>query len=421
MADRAQGGNLSVDDPLPIAGRAQTRYFRRMDDTLHPALLPHGLRDILPPDARIEADTVERLMAILGHHGYDRVKPPLVEFESSLLDGPGVAMTHETFRLMDPISHRMIAVRADMTLQIARIATTRLVKSPRPLRLSYAGQVLRVRGSQLRPERQVGQVGAELIGSAAPEADAEVVAIAAEALTAVGVPGLSVDLTLPVLVPVILQVLGVEGRMAEQLRVALDHKDAAAIAAIGGPSAAILGRLMAAAGPADRALATIQAIDLPEQAAAEVAALAEIVRLIRVRAPDLLLTIDPVENRGFEYHTGVSFTLFARNIRGELGRGGRYVAGGHHAENGYVKRAAPEPQPSTGFTLYTDTVLRALVFGPQPPRVFLPHGVAPAVGAELRTAGWITVAGLEPVADAAAEARRIACSHVLIEGKPAEV
>src|ERR1700761_2481149 len=150
-----------------------------MDDTLHPALLPHGLRDILPPDARIEADTVERLMAILGQYGYDRVKPPLVEFESSLLDGPGAAMTHETFRLMDPISHRMIAVRADMTLQIARIATTRLVKSPRPLRLSYAGQVLRVRGSQLRPERQVGQVGAELIGSDAPEADAEGAALGA--------------------------------------------------------------------------------------------------------------------------------------------------------------------------------------------------------------------------------------------------
>jgi len=365
-----------------------------MDDTLHPALLPHGLRDILPPDARIEADTVERLMAILGQHGYDRVKPPLVEFESSLLDGPGAAMAQETFRLMDPISHRMIAVRADMTLQIARIATTRLVKSPRPLRLSYAGQVLRVRGSQLRPERQVGQVGAELIGSGAPEADAEVVALAAEALDAIGVPGLSVDLTLPVLVPAILQALGVEAEM--------------------------LGALMAAAGPADRTLETIKAIAMPEAAAAQVAALAEIVRLIRLRAPELMLTIDPVENRGFEYHTGVSFTIFARNIRGELGRGGRYVAGGYQAETGYAKRAAPEPQPSTGFTFYTDTVLRSLKFGPQPPRVLLPHGTDHATGTELRTAGWITVAGLEPVADARAEAARLACSHVLIDGKPEE-
>jgi ATP phosphoribosyltransferase regulatory subunit len=314
----------------------------------------------------------------------------------------------------------MIAVRADMTLQIARIATTRLVKSPRPLRLSYAGQVLRVRGSQLRPERQVGQVGAELIGSAAPEADAEVIAIAAEALAEVGVPGLSVDLTLPMLVPLTLQALGVEGRAAERLRAALDHKDAAAIAEIGGPSAGILGSLMAAAGPADRALAAMAAIEMPERAKAEVAALAEIVRLIRRAVPDLQLTVDPVENRGFEYHTGVSFTFFARNIRGELGRGGRYIAGGHQAESGYIKHEPPAAQPSTGFTLYTDTVLRALVFGPQPPRVFLPHGAAHAIGVELRRDGWTTVAGLEPVADAAAEARRLGCSHVLVDGKPIE-
>jgi len=406
---------------LSIAHRFETRYLRLMDETLHPALLPHGLRDILPPDARIEADTVERLMAILGQHGYDRVKPPLVEFESSLLDGPGVAMANETFRLMDPISHRMIAIRADMTLQIARIATARLVKSPRPLRLSYAGQVLRVRGSQLRPERQVGQVGAELIGSAAPEADAEVIALAAEALTAVGVPGLSVDLTLPVLVPSVLQALGVEGKAAEQLRAALDRKDAAAIAEIGGPSAAILGALMAAAGPADRTLQAIKAIKLPAAAEAQVAALTEIVRLIRTKAPELMLTIDPVENRGFEYHTGVSFTIFGRNIRGELGRGGRYVAGGHQAETGYARHQPADPQPSTGFTLYTDTLLRSLVFGPQPPRVLLPLGVEPAVGAKLRVEGWVTLAGLEAVADPAAEARRLQCSHVLVDGAPVPV
>ncbi|MEI9983975.1 MAG: ATP phosphoribosyltransferase regulatory subunit [Aliidongia sp.] len=75
-------------------------------------------------------------MAVLAGHGFERVKPPLVEFESSLLGGPGAAMAQDTFRLMDPISQRMIGVRADMTLQIARIATTRLVKLPRPVRLS---------------------------------------------------------------------------------------------------------------------------------------------------------------------------------------------------------------------------------------------------------------------------------------------
>jgi ATP phosphoribosyltransferase regulatory subunit len=376
-----------------------------MNDNLHPALLPAGLRDILPPDAQIEADVVERLMTTLAGHGYERVKPPLVEFESSLLDGPGAAMAPETFRLMDPISQRMVGIRADMTLQIARIATTRLVRQPRPLRLSYAGQVLRVRGTQLRPERQFAQIGAELIGSDAASADAEVVVLAAEALNAVGVAGLSVDLTLPPLVPLILSELKVGAVPSAALRKALDHKDAAGLDGIGGAAATVLGRLMAAAGPAGRALELLADLALPGAASAEMARLTEIVRLIQDLSPDLSLTIDPIENRGFEYHTGLSFTLFARGIRGELGRGGRYRAGD-----------ATTPEPATGFTVYTDTVLRAVPAPPLRSRIYLPAGTPVETGRSLRAEGWATVAGLSPVAAIAEEARRLLCSHAWIDG-----
>src|SRR5687768_2002601 len=110
-------------------------------------LLPEGLADLLPPEAEAEATVVSRLMATLAAHGYERVKPPLVEYEETLLSGAGASMAKDTFRLMDPISQRMVGLRADMTPQVARIAASRLKAVPRPLRLSYAGQVLRVRGS----------------------------------------------------------------------------------------------------------------------------------------------------------------------------------------------------------------------------------------------------------------------------------
>ena len=70
---------------------------------MHPALLPLGLRDVLPPDAAAEALVVERMMAVLKSHGYQRVKPPLVEFEECLLSGAGAAMASDTFRTMDPV------------------------------------------------------------------------------------------------------------------------------------------------------------------------------------------------------------------------------------------------------------------------------------------------------------------------------
>jgi len=152
-----------------------------MSEVQHPALLPAGMHDLLPPEAEIEAGVVAQLMATLAAHGYERVKPPLVEFEETLFSGAGAAMANSTFRMMDPVSHRMIGVRADVTPQIARIAATRLGGAPRPLRLSYAGQVLRVRGSEIRPERQIGQVGGELIGAAGPAADVEAIAVAGAA------------------------------------------------------------------------------------------------------------------------------------------------------------------------------------------------------------------------------------------------
>ena len=123
-----------------------------MNDASHKALLPAGLRDLLAPEAAHEVDAVRRLLESFIAQGYELVKPPLLEFEEALLSGTGAALRSQTFRLMDPVSQRMMGLRADMTPQIVRMASSRLKNAPRPLRLCYAGQVLQIRGSQLRPE-----------------------------------------------------------------------------------------------------------------------------------------------------------------------------------------------------------------------------------------------------------------------------
>src|SRR3546814_9956721 len=103
-----------------------------------------------------------------------------------------------------------------MTPQVARIATTRLKKAPRPLRLCYGGQVLQVRGSQLRPERQFAQAGIELIGAPEGAGDAEAVLLAIEALAAVGVQDVSVDLNTPPLVGALARELGLAAGRSEE-------------------------------------------------------------------------------------------------------------------------------------------------------------------------------------------------------------
>ena len=163
-------------------------------------LLPAGLSDILYPDARIQAKTIENLLDVFSNYGYMRVKPPLVEYEDSLLsDGPGAVLKDSTFRIMDPLSQRMMALRSDVTAQISRIASTRLSHLPRPLRLSYSGDVLRVTGDSFNTERQKTQVGAELIGPKSELIDSEIILVCLQSLKSINIRNITVDLNLPFL------------------------------------------------------------------------------------------------------------------------------------------------------------------------------------------------------------------------------
>ncbi len=375
-----------------------------MTDAEMNALLPGGLGDLLPEDAALHAETIQKLVSVFSTFGYRLVKPPLIEFEESLLGGISGTVGNQTFRLMDPISQRMMGIRADITPQISRIARTRLLKEPRPLRLSYAGEVLRVRGTQLRPSRQLTQVGAELIGSAAPEADAEVILMAIGALMGIGLNHLSVDLTVPRLVPHLFDLFEIEGQQRLNLRACLDRKDKLAVAKLSGKAAAAMEVLLNATGPASRALGLLGDAALPGEAAIEVERVAKIVDLLATRSPGIQLTLDPVEYRGFEYHTGVGFTIFSQDSSAELASGGRYRVRNSAGEAG---------ERATGVTLYLEAII-----GTQPkPRnermIFVPKETPYEKIISLQGEGWTTVMELGPEANQRELAIKLGCNYIL--------
>ncbi len=98
-------------------------------------LLPEGLEDRLPQSAAAAARIERDVMAALGAHGYDRVRPPLIEFEKSMAARMDGLLTRHMFRFVDPKSLRTLALRSDITAQVGRIAATGLGQAPRPLRL----------------------------------------------------------------------------------------------------------------------------------------------------------------------------------------------------------------------------------------------------------------------------------------------
>ena len=371
-------------------------------------LLPVGLSDRLPREAAIATHAMRAVLGAMDAHGYDRVRPPLVEFEKSMAErmaknGEGVS-PRRMFRFVDPVSLRMMALRSDMTVQVGRIAATSLVAAPRPLRLCYAGEVATITSDQLDPARQRLQLGAELIGSDTVEAAAEIVVLAIESLKAAGASGISVDFTLPDLVDTLAKdTMPLAEDQIASVRRELDTKDAGGLKAAGGEAYL---PLLYATGAFDRAIEKLAAIDAGGALSSRIDGLKSIAT--RISGPnaqvEARVTLDPTERHGFEYQSWFGFTIYAEGARGALGRGGTYSISG-------------ADEPATGFSLYLDSLIDALDDAGERKTVYLPLGHDPKVAAELRRAGWRTVAALSDSDDPEA----LGCTHLLDGAEPRDL
>lgn len=350
-----------------------------------PSLLPKGFEDLLPPEADAEFRGIGILMKSFSRFGYARVKPPLVEFEDSMLaPGPGAACAEQTFRVMDPQSEKMLALRSDITAQIARIATSRMANAPKPLRIVYANDAIRTRASQQRTLRQFAQVGCELVGGRKNDDVIEIAVIALKGLADVGLRNVTIDFSLPQIFDAVFDAAGVDRADIDSLRATLS-------------------------GGADKAIEKLEALGLDDAALAYVSDLKMVLAGVREGAcalaiDDVSYTVDPLEVRGFEYHDGVTFTLFSNDAHGEIGRGGRYglFANGCDQASDYA----------AGFTLYMDTVRTAMPAFEGKARVYVPVDAGWDVLQSLHDEKYITVRGFD-----GDDAVLSTCTHIYKDGK----
>ncbi len=375
-------------------------------------LLPVGMTDVLPPFVDDEAKAVEKIINVFQNNGYQRVEPPLLEFEETLLSEKYVDLSLQTFRLTDSVSGKIMGLRADMTPQISRIAVTRLKDEPRPLRLAYLGHVVRVFADQLNPSRQILQVGAELIGADCAKADGEIILLAAEALRHLKISSVIFDLNLPTLFPALCSAVDINREDREKMVDFLNRKDFSAVLSVlettnrkAREAKPLFEALFQAFGDCQRVLEILRPLRLPQEVAAECHRLFDVIALLKKEAPDLSVTVDVLENRGFEYHTGIGFSVFSKQNEHELGRGGRYIAG----MDGAVS------QPAVGVTLFVADILNVLNDREVKKRVYVPMDVSFSQAAQLREKGYVTVCALKSGNDIE-EARRLSCSWIYSSG-----
>jgi ATP phosphoribosyltransferase regulatory subunit len=367
-------------------------------------LLPEGLRDRLPPEAEAASRVTRALIDAMRQHGYARVAPPIAEYRETLAGDARDKASRDILRFTDPVSRRTLAIRPDITRQVGRIATSRLADAARPLRLSYAGQVMKLTASTLWPDREMTQVGAELIGSDNVSAVREIVSLAVDSLTAAGVRGITVDLTLPDVVETLAaSAFPLPADAIPAVKAELDAKDAGALAALG--AHAYL-PLIAATGPFDAAVARLEAIDAGGALATRIAALKAIATSLSGKAT---VTLDPAERHGFEYQSWIGFSLFVAGHAVTIGRGGSYT----------VAHADGREEAAVGFSLYPDPLIKAGLgrADGDARRLFLPPGHDAAAAATLRGEGWVTLAAISDADDGAA----LGCTHRLEGTRPVAI
>lgn len=296
-------------------------------------------------------------MAAFAAWGFRRVVTPTVEYSDVLEAGLGPELPQRAFRSTDQPSGRVVLVRPDVTAQVARLVASRLRTAPLPLRLCYNLPVIRNVDTTPGRPREIFQAGVELIGLDLPEADAEMVAIAAHALRAAGLARFTIDIGQVEFYRGLAE--GVPpGPGRRKLEAALAKKDRAAIEAL-------LPELRLPDADAERLVGLVDCFG-GEDVIDRAARLAGTASPRAVRALDVLrsvvdvvkgyglgdvLSIDLAELRGLDYYTGVTFEAYATGVGRELAGGGRY--------DDLIGRFG-YPCPATGFMIDLEGLLTAL-------------------------------------------------------------
>lgn len=326
--------------------------------------LPAGMRDFAPLATAARRRIAETLVGVFEGWGFARVITPAFEYEEVLGLGLGSNGRASALKFVEPSSGRVVALRPDITPQIARLIATRFREETGPVRLCYEGTVLRLEKGA-RSQRELIQAGVELAGVTAPEGDAEVIALGAEALVAAGLDADKFDLTIDLghlgLMREVLSALALSEGASAALRLAIAKRDRTAVdevlrGARTGPVAAYDGvaRFVRALPDFSGGAAVLQTASAQApngRIRRAISDLQAIVKAVEGRRIPARLHVDLGEVRGFDYYTGVRFQAFVSGAAEPVLQGGRY--------DDLLGRYG-KPSPAVGFAIDVEAAAGAL-------------------------------------------------------------
>lgn len=330
-------------------------------------LLPAGIEELLPPQARQVEALRRRLLDVYQRWGYALVMTPFVEYLESLLVGTGTDLSLQTFTVTDQLSGRLMGIRADMTPQVARIDAHKLGEGVN--RLCYQGSVLHTRPDGFAGSRSPLQVGAELYGHAGVASDVEILSLLIETLAQAGVRQYTLDIGHVGVFRTLVDSAGLTQPQSDALFDILQRKAHAELdewlehSQLSPAWQQLLVQLPKLLG-GEPILAKAHELvaELSPAAAESIAQLQAIARRLVRRYPQVNLFFDLSELRGYHYHTGVVFAAYVPGQGQAVAHGGRYDE---------VGAAFGRARPATGFSSDLKTLIKLADATPEVERAIL--------------------------------------------------
>lgn len=355
-------------------------------------LLPAGITEILPQEARQLESLRRQIIDLYTSWGYEFVVPPMLEYLESLLVGAGKTVDLQTFKIIDQLSGRLMGIHADMTPQVARIDARRLKRSW-PTRLCYLETVLHTRPNNFAGSRSPLQLGAELYGYEGIAADIELIALMLATLNKMGIPQFYIDVGHVGIYQGLVQQVQLSAAQKKQLADAIKRKASAEIKTLLSqwqlPSA-LQNHLNALIYLHGDSSILSQAHQQFATASRQVHRALEALEQLQAHFSSVPLYFDLSESRGYSYHTGLVFAAYVPKHGQAIAKGGRYDDLGE-AFLGYRR-------PATGFSANLITLMSLLPApSAQVQAIFAPAHTDEALSAlvhQLRQQGHIVIQGL---------------------------
>ena len=155
--------------------------------------VPEGFADTLTDECAVKRTAEAAIRGVFLGHGLREVCTPTFEYLDVFSTGQAALEQEEMFKLTDP-KGRILVIRPDVTIPIARMTATNMKTICKPHKLFYISDVFRIGGNEPNGLREFTQAGVEMIGIPGMEADGECISIAVQALKTAGIEDFRIDI-----------------------------------------------------------------------------------------------------------------------------------------------------------------------------------------------------------------------------------